>query len=406
MKKHLKNIFFFIFLFSIILSQSKVYGAQIPVHIGGRLTNNSTATVEVNGFSLYSDFSPYIHEDRTFVPIRELTELMGAKVEWHQNTQSVTISLNGEQVKLKTDSPIVYVNGTKKTLEKTSIPRLVKYQAPRQEFKTMVPLRFLSESFGFTVEWDQSSKLASIWNVEKPDVLSKPLTDETQPNEELAEKSEVVEVVKPGEGEVEVPEKPAQNADKPKGSKARVVIDAGHGGKDSGAVALDGKTREKDLALEVAKKLTAKLEAAGYEVINTRTSDTYPGLRDRANLSNQKDADIFISIHFNSFGSSSAQGIEVLYASEDNVNIKSGDQTVLARLILNELIKDTGMNNRGIKNRPDLAVLRLTETDAALVELGFLSNQGDFNKIMSNGYLDKFAQSIFKGVVAYDEQYL
>ncbi len=404
MKKLFKNIFFFVFLFSIILSQSKVYGAQIPVHIGGRLTKNSTATVEVNGFSLYSDFSPYIHEDRTFVPIRELTELMGAKVEWHQNTQSVTISLNGDQVKLKTDSPIVYVNGVKKTMEKTSIPRLVKYQVPRQEFKTMVPLRFLSESFGFKVKWNQASKLASVWSSEKPDVLSKPPVDNVKPQEEPTENNEVIEVIKPGEGEVEVPEKPSVS--KPKGSKTRVIIDAGHGGVASGAVALDGKTKEKDLALEVAMKLTAKLEAAGFDVINTRTSDTNPGLHDRANLSNKNDADIFISIHFNSFGSSSAQGIEVLYASEDDIDIKSGDQTILARLILNELIKDTGMTNRGIKNRPDLAVLRLTETDAALVELGFLSNQGDFNKIMSNGYLDKFANSIYKGIVAYDKNYL
>ncbi|MFR6436891.1 MAG: N-acetylmuramoyl-L-alanine amidase family protein, partial [Peptoniphilaceae bacterium] len=120
------------------------------------------------------------------------------------------------------------------------------------------------------------------------------------------------------------------------------------------------------------------------------------------------NADIFVSIHFNSAGSASPYGIEVLYASENDVELKkdAGDQTLLAREVLNAVLKETGANSRGIKNRPELAVLRRTNMTACLIEGGFMSNPDELEKLKSDSYLDKLATGIVKGIENYNRKYM
>ena len=186
-----------------------------------------------------------------------------------------------------------------------------------------------------------------------------------------------------------------------------MVIDAGHGGKDSGAVGVDG-TREKELALDTARRVESLLTDRGYQVIMTRSRDEYIQLANRAKIANNANADIFLSIHFNSAGTDKAKGIEVLYASENNVSRKkeAGDQRRLANEVLKCILKETGLNNRGIKNRPELAVLRLTDMNAALVEGGFMSNPDEMDTIKTDAYLDKLARGIVNGIVNFDQKYL
>src|SRR5690606_19104579 len=100
---------------------------------------------------------------------------------------------------------------------------------------------------------------------------------------------------------------------------------------------------EKDINLEVAKKLDSALEKEGYDTVMTRDKDVYVELKERADIANRNNSDIFISLHCNSFSSESAHGIEVLY----NPN-RSGSKQ-LAQLVLDELVKATGARNRGIK---------------------------------------------------------
>lgn len=365
-------------------------GAEIPIEINKKKYDVIEAKVEVNGFPLKCEFSPYIDDSRTFVPIRELTELMGATVDWDQSTRSVKITLQDQTVKLRKDSNVVYVNGEKKILEDTSIPRLAVFYWPRTESKTMVPLRFLSESFGFNVEWDQDTRTASIWNIEAPKIKS------SEPSEGIDELDITVD---------DDENNSVDNLTRNNGSTT-VVVDAGHGGHDSGALGADNKTKEKDLNLTVARKLAGLLRNAGFNVIETRTRDEYVGLYERANIANDINAEIFISIHFNAANADTATGIEVLYASEDDVGIKSGDQRILAQMILDELIESTGEVDRGIKNRPDLAVLNKTKMEAALVELGFISSPKDLDTIQSNGYLDTLSEAICKGIIKYSDKYL
>lgn len=377
-------------------------GSQlINVKINGQARNVQPVSVRVNGFPLQCKFSPYISENRTFVPIREITELMGAKVEWEQKTKSVSIKLRDKVVKLKINSNVVYIDGKKVNMSSDSIPRLTYYNTDNPETKTMVPLRFLSESLGFDVSWNQQLKQAEISNgvVKAPEInteISQPVVDKTtEPKEE---------VIQVKENQVEI-DKPANITPPEKNGKLTVVIDPGHGGSDPGAKAIDGQT-EAELNLKVANKVVPMLKAKGYEVIMTRSRDEYIGLSNRAEIANDKNAEVFLSIHFNAFSNEKAHGIEVLYASEEETPNKTTNQTLLAQEVLDALIDETGSYNRGLKNTPKIAVLRKTNMSAALVELGFLTNPEDLEAINSSGYLDKLARGICKGIENYDNKYL
>lgn len=392
-------------------SYAMAQGSNVQIRVRGARKNVATANVEVNGFNLASDYAPYVDRNRTFVPIRELTELMGADVKWDQGTKSVRIKLRDQDVKLKINSSVVYVNNKKMQMDKASIPRLTEYVRQNGDCKTMVPLRFLSENLGFDVEWNNAKRVASISNgiVQAPKEEAEPIEKPASQVKEVPEKSKPAPVEKPKDATEEnraAAELP-HRAEKPKSGKATVVIDAGHGGKDSGAVGVDG-TREKELALDTARRVESLLTERGYQVIMTRSRDEYIQLANRAKIANTANADIFLSIHFNSAGTDKAKGIEVLYASENNVSRKkeAGDQRRLANEVLKCILKETGLNNRGIKNRPELAVLRLTDMNAALVEGGFMSNPDEMDTIKTDAYLDKLARGIVNGIVNFDHKHL
>lgn len=404
MKRFLRS-FALCFAFMLIFSGfSEAAGATMRVKTNGNNRKVSVANVKVNGFDLYSEYKPYVDNGRTFVPIRELTELMGANVKWNQKTKSVSISMMDKDVKLKINSSVVYVNGKKMRIDDASVPKLTQYTAQNNECKTMVPLRFLSESLGFSVDWDQNKRLAMIDNgvVKAPQQQNdaKPVQEPKAPVEKAKEPM-------PLQKEPEVNDAKPQPMEPGQKKNITVVIDPGHGGHDSGAVAED-KTTEKALNLRLAPRVVSMLRERGYNVIMTRSTDEFIALSERAAIANRNDADIFVSIHFNSAGSASAYGIEVLYASENDVELKkdAGDQTLLAREVLNAVLKETGANNRGIKNRPELAVLRRTNMTACLIEGGFMSNPGELEKLKSDSYLDKLANGIVKGIENYNRKYM
>ena len=154
--------------------------------------------------------------------------------------------------------------------------------------------------------------------------------------------------------------------------------------------------------------LEYKIVAGDSGAMGGNSSHEFIALSERADIANRNNADLFVSMHFNSAGSPSAYGIEVLYASENDVALKKdcGDQTKLAREILNAVLKETGANSRGIKNRPELAVLRRTNMTACLIEGGFMSNPDELEQIKSDSYLDKLANGIVKGIENYNRKYM
>ena len=215
-----------------------------------------------------------------------------------------------------------------------------------------------------------------------------------------------------------------------------IIVDAGHGGKDPGAVGGRG-TYEKEVVLDIARKLRAALRKDGYKVIMTRNNDTFISLQQRTEIASSKNADLFVSIHANASRSKSARGIEV-FASRNltytdkneeqrlknhnlfykNLSIKKSDKNVrtiisdflylnkqsesnlLAQSIESSMRKYTKAKSRGVK-QSRFFVLRNNLMPAVLVEVGFLSNFKEEKLLRDSSYRKKVAQSIADGIKVY-----
>lgn len=173
----------------------------------------------------------------------------------------------------------------------------------------------------------------------------------------------------------------------------KICIDPGHGGKDSGAIGYT-KTQEKDHVLEIAKLAGKYADIQGFDVIYTRTTDKYLSLAERAEIANENNCDIFVSIHNNSYEDPKAHGIETWSYPGSIEGLK------ISKIVQAEMIKASGLTDRGSKTA-NFGVLRRTNMPAVLVEIGFISNPDEEQLIMQKDFKDKMAKAIIKGVCEY-----
>jgi N-acetylmuramoyl-L-alanine amidase len=169
----------------------------------------------------------------------------------------------------------------------------------------------------------------------------------------------------------------------------KVVIDAGHGGYDSGARSrYAGK--EKDHTLDVARRLQPKLEAAGFHTLMTRSDDSFIPLETRARISNQQSNTIFVSIHFNDSPNRSIHGAEVYYKSRCSEDI--------ARNVLTQITALPGVASRGVRTA-NFRVLQKNRYPAILVECGFLSNPAEGRRCANGAFHEAVATAITRGLM-------
>jgi len=216
---------------------------------------------------------------------------------------------------------------------------------------------------------------------------------------------------------------------------SRIVIDAGHGGHDSGTLGPDG-IQEKDVVLDVALRLGKLLhQRLGAEIIYTRDDDTFIPLETRTAIANKAQADLFLSIHANSSSDSSARGVEVYYlnftSSPDALEVAArenavGNQSIhqLSDLVKKITLKDKidesrefatdvdqslyaglqqgnrGLKDRGVKKAP-FVVLIGANMPSILAEISFLTNPDDARKLQTGEYRQRIAESIARGVEQY-----
>lgn len=169
----------------------------------------------------------------------------------------------------------------------------------------------------------------------------------------------------------------------------RVVIDAGHGGHDSGATTRYGG-KEKELALDVALRVRAKLETAGFDTVMTRKSDVFISLDKRAKISNKQSNAIFVSIHFNYSPNPGIRGSEVYY--------KSRCSTRIAQNILAQISAIPGFSNRGVRNA-NFRVLTKNQYPAVLVECGYLTNPSEGMRCANGAAREALAEAIAQGII-------
>lgn len=183
-------------------------------------------------------------------------------------------------------------------------------------------------------------------------------------------------------------------------SRRIVVLDAGHGGWDPGMVS--GKVQEKHINLGIMQKLQVFLEQGGATVLVTRIDDsglasTKTGDMDaRRLIANTSDADIFVSIHQNAFGSTKVKGAQTFYFNE------SDNSQRLATRVQERLVSFVEPSNKfKPKANSNYYVLKQTQMPAILVECGFLTNSTERNKLTNEEYQDKVAWAIYLGIVDY-----
>lgn len=172
---------------------------------------------------------------------------------------------------------------------------------------------------------------------------------------------------------------------------AKVAIDAGHGGRDPGAV-YEGR-REKDDTLRLASAVGEILERNGVDVTFTRTGDVYDSPVRKAQIANEAGVDYLVSIHRNAVPvPGSASGIETLV-------YKSGNEASRLAEDINEELAAVGFQNRGVIPRPNLAILRRSQMPAVLVEVGFNDNEED-NQLFDEKF-NEIAEAIANGILNY-----
>lgn len=326
-----------------------------------------------------------------------------------------------------------------------------------------VPLDLVARAYGFTLEWDSFAKTASL----RRDAAAIKLllgTDIALVNESaLSTRNElrlykgILSVPKTFPTNVlepfiksmprhpAAPAGPAVKLEIPaapplKYAIRKIAIDAGHGGRDPGAIGREG-TREKDVVLDIALRLKEELQAKNVEVIMTRDKDVFIPLTKRAELANDAGCDFFISIHANASRARRAQGFEVYYLSEaiddnaraleaaenaslkfeesslnssssalqatlwDMVNTENRAESVeLGSYICSAASKRLEASTRGVK-RARFVVLKGANMPAVLVEVGFISNKKEAARLANPYYRQMLAETLASGIMNYKNIY-
>jgi N-acetylmuramoyl-L-alanine amidase len=292
--------------------------------------------------------------------------------------------------------------------------------------KLYVELATVAKSFGMQAYWLQGYKtfrLHSKWTTIDVEKSSRVLRLNSQPiylGFPTVESKGQVFIAKADYQHVLQPILTPQAFAKPP-SLRRIVIDAGHGGKDNGASNDAYGLKEKNLTLDVARRLRTLLTQAGFDVVMTRDSDVYIPLSQRPKVANRVKADLFVSLHFNAAGSSSASGFES-YAftpqfqasskytrptEKDAIRYAGNGQdpwnTLITYHLERALVQCLGGPDRGMK-RARWGVLKGLECPGVLTELGFVSHPATAKKLRSPAFRQTLAQGLFSGIVAYGQR--
>lgn len=336
-----KKFVLLITLIVIMLTKIPTYAASTDISY-----IPACASINVNSSIIDMEREPVIINGRVLVPARTVFKNLGAAVHWYPDTDIVRIVKDSISISMKIGERNVKANDIYKKMDVP--PILIRGTV-------MVPIRFVAEILKSEVRWNNSNRTVYIGKNINFSGISRA-----------------------------------------NGRQYVVVIDAGHGGMDPGAVY--GGVKEKDLNFDIAKRLNSLLKANNIKVYMTRTDDYYVSLYSRSNLANRVNADLFISIH-NNAGYSRYSGSSSLYfPSYWNVNRKLSGRT-FAAIVQSELTSTLQSKNIGIIPRPRLSVLRNTKMPAVIAEIGFMTNWSEMQKLKSSSYRQKAAEALMNAII-------
>lgn len=186
--------------------------------------------------------------------------------------------------------------------------------------------------------------------------------------------------------------------------KPLIVLDAGHGGLDRGAKIKYPYVEEKRLTLSAIRTTKKYLEQLGYRVVLTRAKDYFVPLNKRVDLANNAEAELFVSVHFNSCPNNTASGIEIYYFNSTENKSRTKNSKNLAHCVLTDVVKNTNAKSRGIK-KGQFCVIRETKMPSILIEAGFLTNPEERDNIRKPPYLEKISLGIAEGIEDFIQKY-
>lgn len=443
--------------------------------------------VKINGQTVESDPPPVILFDCTMIPARAFFEMLQSDVQWDNDNRKVDINYNGTHIVLTIDSVLAEVNGQTSSMmmpakiinDRTFIPlrfvsenlgfdvdwdgvnRIASVQtpvlsSPEPTVQTINIDSIYTESFGNTFRVVISSDgMIADYNAFYLDSNNNPryvidINNATLPSRSFSQdvnngyikavrasqyKENIVRVVldlqddgyalwqpegqkaiyidfdtsvaKPSptvapsiSPSVDPDTKPNVTLN-PEAADKLVVIDPGHGGSEPGtdAVYNGQQVLEKDINLAISLKLNTILQNAGVKTYMLRTGDQTVDLYERPEIANQLGASLYVSIHCNSFSSSNAYGTETHYDNNDQSAEYGINSKRVAQIVQEELMKNLDTTDRKLKDGSKLVVLRKSNMPSVLVETAFMSNPDDLNRLMDDSFREKVAQAVANGII-------
>jgi N-acetylmuramoyl-L-alanine amidase len=353
---------------------------------------------------------------KTYLSLDDVTLAIQGRMSEHPMARGADLVYKSHTLQFVVGASSAVVDGEAVSLDAAPVRDSRSLWVPRSFFASGP----LAEEFHEQIDLGPLPVKKPVSKVEKPKVetVEKPLNAPTTKETVVEEKEEVVAP-------------PIPHAIR------RVVIDPGHGGKDPGTVGGHG-TEEKTVNLWMGQELADSLREKDFEVILTRTDDTFIPLRERAALANRYKADLFISLHCNASLSTQLSGFEVYILSEKasdphaaavaklenaSLDLEGKAPSAPVQAVLRSLVKNANINHaaqlgsimdREVSKQLDQSnaglqqaafyVLRGAEMPAVLVEMGFLSNKREATLLESKSYRQKMIQAIEASIVEYDKK--
>jgi N-acetylmuramoyl-L-alanine amidase len=318
-------------------------------------------SVVANGEKLQYGSKPFMQSSRVLVPAKETFERLGMQVEFSPEYKQVKITDGSTVLTLRANSKVARVNAKLRVADVAPV---------MTEDTMLVPVSYVAGVFQSRIKWDGAYKTVFLGHgISEGDFLSS----------------------------MEKIRQSWETENKPTDSRRTVVIDAGHGGKDPGAIY--SGVKEKALNLDIALRLKKLLQAEDINVQMTRETDSFYSLYERSAFANNLKADILVSIHNNAASSPYTTGAMTLY-NPGTAN-SNGQLTArrLAEIVQVQLAGDLRAKSLGVIQRPNLAVLRTSEMPAVIAEIGFMTNTAEVRKLKTADYRQKTAEALKKAIL-------